>query len=77
MDIYRYIYRDIYIEKKKYIYILAAYTRHCSANVNMKHYRSLYNFGMVGPLISIWQPKQLSVGVANKKPTHNAIPTCG
>ena len=38
------------------------------ANVNMKHYRSLSNFGLVGPLISFWQPKQLPVSVANTKP---------
>ena len=39
-----------------YIYILAAYTRRCPANFNMKHYRSHSNFGMVGPLISFRQP---------------------
>ena len=41
--------------------------QHCPASVNMKHYRSFSNFGLVGPLISFWQLKQLSVGVANNK----------
>ena len=49
-----------------YMYILAAYTRCCPANVNMKHRRHS-NFGLVGPLISFWQPKQLPVGLANTK----------
>ena len=33
----------------------------------MKH-RSHSNFGLVGPLIRFGQPKQLPVGLANKKP---------
>ena len=37
-------------------------------NVNMKHYRSLSNLGLVGPLIRFWQPKQLPVDTANNKP---------
>ena len=51
-----------------YIYIQAAYTRHCPANINMKLYRNHSNFGLVGPVISFWQPKQIPVGVANSKP---------
>ena len=49
------------------MYVLAAYTQHCPADVNMKHYRSLSNFGLVTTLISFWQPK-LPIGVANKNP---------
>ena len=48
-----------------FIYILAAYTQLCPANVNMKHYRSHSRFGLVGPSISFWQPKQLPVGLAD------------
>ena len=51
-----------------YIYILVVYTRCCPANVNMKHYRSHSNFGLVGHLISFWKPKQRSVCVTNAKP---------
>ena len=49
------------------IIILAAYTRLCPANVNMKHL-SHSNFGLVNYLISLWQPKQLSVDMTNTKP---------
>ena len=50
-----------------YIYRrIAAYSRSCPANVNMKHYRSNSNFGLVGPLISFWQPNP--VGVADTNP---------
>ena len=51
-----------------YIYILAAFTRCCPANDNIKHHRSLSNFTLVGTLIIFWQPKLLSQGVANIKP---------
>ena len=52
-----------------YIYILAAYTLALPGhNVNMKHYRNHSNFGLVGPIISFWQPKQIPVGVANATP---------
>ena len=71
ISLYIYIYIYIYI----HTHTLAAYTRHCLANVNMKYYRSLSNFGLVCSLISFWQLKQLSVGVANKKTTHIITPT--
>ena len=39
------------------LYIIpAAYTRHCSANVNMKHNRSDSNFGLVGSLLAFGSP---------------------
>ena len=54
-----------------YIYILAAYTRRCPTNVNMKHYASHSNFGLIGPLISFWHTKKkLPVGMATIKPHH-------
>ena len=40
----------------------------------MKHYRSLSNFSLVGPLINFWQLKQLPlVGVANKNYTPHVV----
>ena len=67
--IYMFLYFEINKGKKVIIYlILAAYTRRCLANVNVKHYRNYSKFGLVVPLISFWQPKQLPVSVANTKP---------
>ena len=48
--------------------LLLTYTQRCTANVNMKHYRSHSNFSHIGPLIILWHSKQLPVGVANTKP---------
>ena len=50
-----------------YVYILAAYTQRCPANVNIKHGR-LLNFGLVVTSISFWQPKEFPMGVANNRP---------
>ena len=58
----------MYICICKYIYVLSAYARRWPANVNVKHYRNHLNFGLVGPLISFWYPKQVPVSVANTEP---------
>ena len=52
--------------KNNNIYIYT-YTWCYPANVNMTHYRSHSNFGLVGPLISFWQPEEPLVGVAKTK----------
>ena len=65
---------SVYLFICLFIYcILAAYTQRCPTNVNMKH-RILSNFGMVGPLIRFWQPKQLPLGVANIKTHTHTLP---
>ena len=67
-----YIYTHIYVYICMYVYIciyvLSAYTRHWLSNVNVKNYRSHSNFGLVGPSISFWHPKQVPVSVANTEP---------
>ena len=60
------IYISISLSLSIYLYTSSIYLA-LPANVNMKHYRSLSNFALVGPLISFWQPKQLSQDVANIK----------
>ena len=59
-----YSYINIYV----YIYTSSIYPQHCSANINMKHYRSPSNFGLVSPLISFQRQKQLPVAITNHKP---------